>query len=37
LVKDLTKYIFADKSYTEFELKQGLQELEDKYNIYLSE
>jgi maltose-binding protein MalE len=37
LVKDLTKYIFADKSYTEFELKQGLQKLEDKYNIYLSE
>lgn len=37
LVKDLTKYIFAEKTYTELELKQELQKLEDKYNIYLSE
>jgi spermidine/putrescine-binding protein len=37
LVKDLTKYIFSDKSYTELELKLELQKLEDKYNIYLSE
>jgi len=37
LVKDLTKYIFTDNAYTELELKQELQKLEDKYNIWLSE
>lgn len=37
LVKDLSKYIFADKEYTDEELSEELQGLENKYNIWLNE
>ncbi|HYF81421.1 MAG TPA: extracellular solute-binding protein [Clostridia bacterium] len=37
LVKDLSKYIFADKDYTDQELSNELKSLEDKYNIWLNE
>lgn len=37
LMKDLSKYIFADEAYQDEKLSVELQKLEDKYNIYLSE
>lgn len=37
LIKDLLKYIFIDKSYSDVELSSELKKLEDKYNIILSE
>jgi ABC-type glycerol-3-phosphate transport system substrate-binding protein len=37
LIKDLVKYIFTDKTYSDAELSIELQKLEDKYNIYLNE
>ncbi|MDF2593328.1 MAG: hypothetical protein K0S75_2794, partial [Clostridia bacterium] len=37
LIRDLVKYIFTDKPYSDAELSVELQKLEDKYNIILSE
>jgi ABC-type glycerol-3-phosphate transport system substrate-binding protein len=36
-IKDFSKFIFGDKSYSDTELSIELQKLEDKYNIFLSE
>lgn len=36
-IKDFSKFIFGDKSYSDTELSIELQKIEDKYNIYLSE
>lgn len=35
--KDITKFIFADKSYSDEELSEELKRLEDEYNIWLNE
>lgn len=37
ILKDISKYIFADKKYSDEELSKELQGLEDKYNIWLNE
>ncbi|QIB27414.1 extracellular solute-binding protein [Caloranaerobacter azorensis] len=37
LKKEIAKFIFADKSYTDEEISQELQKLENKYNIWLNE
>lgn len=37
IMKDILKFIFADKPYTDAELSAELQKLENKYNIWLSE
>ncbi len=35
--KDLAKFIFADKAYTDEELGRELQKMENKYNMWLNE
>lgn len=37
LLKDLSRYIFADKQYSDEELDAELKSLEDKYYIWLNE
>ncbi len=37
LYKDFAKYIFADEPYSDKELGNELQKLEDKYNMWLNE
>lgn len=37
LMKDLSKFVFADNSYTDAEISEELQKLENRYNIWLNE
>ncbi|HYF81419.1 MAG TPA: ABC transporter substrate-binding protein [Clostridia bacterium] len=37
VLKDISKYIFADKKYSDEELSKELESLEGKYNIWLNE